>query len=712
MTIHIEHQQLKNTKEAFKNTLLNDIDDDSFVNLISETFTYSLFIATLEHFNSGKNDLLTLTTAIDYIPTTIPVLHDLYDLAKKLSYQLDNVKASVELILKELNNCAIDKIRDSFYKENSSQEPILYFYETFLTEYDKETKKKRGAFYTPKPIVDFIIKSVDFALIENFSLKDGFLNKSVKVLDPATGTGTFLASIIELIKYKIDKKYKILGVEKEQFIKEVSNHILHNFYAFEFMIAPYTVAHFKLTLLLKTFGFDFSNNFNDNLLNNNRLKIYLANTLDDPSKEPNSLFGFDHISLEGKLAKNVKNQKDIIAIIGNPPYSGSSQNPSRDESKNLTWIGSQIESYKFNGTKKLDEKNPKWLQDDYVKFIRFAQFQIDSAGFGTVGYIVPHGFLDNPTFRYMRKSLMNSFTKIYILDLHGNDNKKEKDEQGNRDENIFDIKQGVCIAIFIKEKISKTCEVYHGDLYGKREDKFNILQTKTFKELCANKLNPNGEMSYFIPRSEDNEYEKFWSVKDIFKVSSVGVVTGNDKLFVNQNKNELIANLKKENIEVDEKLIQKISYRPFDNQYIYYDNKLIERARFNTMKHLLRDNIALIVPRQTINEGLFKHCLIVKNIADINLLQSAKGQNVFPLYLYDESTTSLFEDEKTTNFTDGFREFKNKNLSKFSDEVIFYYIYALLYSPTYRDKYNEFLKTDFPRIDFNYDIEKISKLWF
>jgi len=252
-----QNRLLLDIKETFRITLLHDIDDKSFTNFIAETFTYSLFIATLEHFDSSKQDDLPLTTARDYIPHTIPVLHDLYALAQNMSKQIPEIRESVELILKELNYCAIEKIRNSFYKEGNTQEPTLYFYETFLKEYDKETKKKRGAYYTPKPVVDFIVRSVDALLSENFSLKDGVMNSEVKLLNPATGTGTFLASTIELIKSKIDKRFKAVEAEKEKFIAEVANHILHNFYGFEFMIAPYTVAHLKLTLLLKTLGFDF-----------------------------------------------------------------------------------------------------------------------------------------------------------------------------------------------------------------------------------------------------------------------------------------------------------------------------------------------------------------------------------------------------------------------------------------------------------------------
>jgi predicted helicase len=738
-----QNKLLKETKEAFKNALLHDIDDKSFTNLIAETFTYSLFIATLEHFESGKQDDLTLTTAADYIPHTIPVLHDLYSLAQNLGKQIVDIRESVELVLKELNCCAIEKIRNSFYKEGSTQEPMLYFYETFLREYDKETKKKRGAYYTPKPVVDFIVRSVDAILIENFGLKDGFMNPEVKLLDPATGTGTFLASTIELVKSKIDKKYTALNVEKEQFVKEISNHILHNFYGFEFMIAPYTVAHLKLTLLLKTLGFDFEMTKNDGDPDNDRFKIYLANTLDDPSKEPNSLFGFSHISEESKKAKAVKNQRDIIAIIGNPPYSGSSQNPSMDENKKRTWIGAQIESYKYDGTKKLDEKNPKWLQDDYVKFIRFAQYQIDTKGSGVIGYIVPHGFLDNPTFRYMRKSLMGSFSKIYILDLHGNDNKKEVAGDGSKDENVFAIKQGVAIVLLVKEPKKTACEVYHGEIYGKQEEKFHTLETSDFKKLCATKLSPSGEMSYFIPRTADGGYEKFWSVKDIFRENTIAIATHRDGVAYHETKKSLEKLLsdfdtlaedtvrEKYKIAADSRDWQlayaqntiktfgikddyfaNVIYRPFEHKWTYYVNKsksLLGYPRYEVMRHMLQSNFCLIINRTTKRE-IFNTVFFSNTLVDLHVMETGSASAyVFPLYLYNEDKTSLLDDEKTTNFTDDFKAFQTEYLAGFSDEQIFYYIYGLLHSPTYRTRYNEFLKTDFPRIDFGYDIAKISQ---
>jgi predicted helicase len=694
------NKQLLNTLIDFKKALLHDIKISSFANLIAETFSYSLFIASLEHF--GNSDDLTLENANSYIPENIPVLKDLYKLAINLADQIPDISKIVSLILKELNLADIEKIRNSFYL-NNEKDAILNFYEPFLNAYDKETKKERGVFYTPKPVVDFIVKSTNSILENEFSLKDGFLNPAVKILDPATGTGTFLVSVIEHIKNQIDKKYTNLGLEKEKFSDEVREHILQNFFGFELMIASYSVAHLKLSILLKSMNFE----------QKSRFQIYLANTLDDPNLEPNSLFGFFNLTKEGKIAKEIKNRKDIIAIIGNPPYSGTSQNPSK-EGKNLTWIGERIEKYKFNGKKKLGEKNPKWLQDDYVKFISFGQFQIEQKGSGVVSYIVPHGFLDNPTFRYFRKSLLDTFDKIYILDLHGNGNKKETTPNGGKDENVFDIKQGVTLAFFVKTSSEKECRVFHGDIFGLRKEKFKTLENEDLKNLCKTELFPKDDMFYFIPRNNELEesYDKFLSVKDIFGINSVGIVTGKDKLFVNSDKTELLENIKNEFGNAEAETIEEIDYRPFEKKFIYYDKTRIERARFEKMQHMLNENIAILIGRagNVTGSKTWDIIFISNSIVDLNMFRRG-GEVVFPLYTYQKNEDSLFdEDIKLTNFSTKFQEFRKKNLSKYSDETIFYFIYGLLHSPKYREKYSEFLKTDFPKIDFSQNIAKISKL--
>jgi predicted helicase len=319
------------------------------------------------------------------------------------------VKSSVELILKELHLSDLEKIVISFQK---SGDPILNFYEPFLQNYDPQTKKERGVFYAQKAVVDFFVRETNTILKTELNLENGFLERNVKVLEPATGNREPLDKI------------------------------------------------------------------------------------------------FFQIAMESEKAKAIKNDKNIIAIIGNPPYSGTSQNPSKVKEKNeksyefgkiknLTWIGSQIENYKWNGTKKLDEKNPKWLQDDYVKFIRFAQYQIDSKEKGVISYIVPHGFLDNPTFRYMRKSLLDSFSKIFIVNLHGNSTKKETTPNGKKDENVFDIKQGVSLLFLVKTSSAKETKIYYGDLFGTRKKKFTQLTHRKLEKICKTELFSKNDMFYW-----------------------------------------------------------------------------------------------------------------------------------------------------------------------------------------------------------------------
>jgi len=734
------NHQITTLKEGFKKSLLHDITDKSFSNLIAETFTYSLFIASIIHNEKKSSEPLTVTTALDYIPKSIPIIYDLYDLSKNLSRDFSDIKDAVELILKELNFSDLKSIIESFSK---SGDPILHFYEPFLKAYDPQTKKERGAFYTPKPVVDFIVRETDKILQNEFNLDMGFGEKSVKVLDPATGTGTFFSSLIDLIKEKIDSDWKHLEMENEKFKEELQNHILKSFYGFEFMVAPYTVAHLKLLFKLRSLDVK--------IQDDQRFQIYLANTLDDPSKEPNSLLGFN-IAEESRKATKVKNDKSIIAIIGNPPYSGTSQNPSRTEStkpdnkgKELTWIGDQIEKYKWNGSKKLDEKNPKWLQDDYVKFIRFAQYQIDSKDRGVVSYIVPHGFLDNPTFRYMRKSLLDSFSKIYLIDLHGNSTKKEKTPNGRKDENVFDIKQGVTLAFFVKSENSKECRVFHGDIYGTRKKKFAQLTHRSLEKICKTELFPKDDMFYFIPRNTELEdsYNKFWSVKDIFDINSVGIVTARDNFTIKNSADEVEKTInsfvkmeseearnfyklgkdvrdwkvdlaKKDLLDskVDKSRIVEISYRPFDNRFTYYTGKSKGfhcMPRGDVMKHLLKENIGLVTNRQV--TGNFYHSFITDKIMESSLVsnKSREISYAFPLYKYSDSKDALFE-TKEPNFTEKFLDYRKEKLLKYSDEEIFYYIYGLPHSPKYRETYKEFLQTDFPKIDFNRDILKVSEI--
>ena len=411
---------------AFKEYLIAGLNEQEFADLYSQTITYGLFAARLR---SGKN--FNRRDAINYIPKSIGILRDVFkfissaDLPRQMETIIDDISAV-------LAAADAKKILDHYYREGKGSDPILHFYETFLAEYDPATREKRGVYYTAEPIVSFIVRSLHLILKEKFNKPLGLADKNVTLLDPAGGTLSFNAKAIEVAVDEFVSKYGEGG--KKKFIKE---HILENFYSFELMMAPYAIGHMKLSFLLEELGYV----MNDD----ERAKFYLTNTLEMKELEDSKLPGMSSLSHESHEAGKVKKDVPILIIQGNPPYSGHSSNKG-------PWISDVIKDYYQVDGKPLGEKNSKWLQDDYVKFIRFAQWKIDQMGEGVLAFITNHSYLDNPTFRGMRQSLMNSFDEIYILDLHGNSLKKEKSPDGSPDENVFDIMQGVAIAFMIKYK--------------------------------------------------------------------------------------------------------------------------------------------------------------------------------------------------------------------------------------------------------------------
>ncbi|HEX9917449.1 MAG TPA: N-6 DNA methylase [candidate division Zixibacteria bacterium] len=430
--------------EAFRQYLIAGLTKEEFADLYSQTITYGLFAARTRSENGFNRKL-----AYDNIPRTIGILRDVFkfisleDLPQQMEWIIDDISEI-------LANTDVKKILQQYFHEGKGKDPIVHFYETFLTEYDPKTREKRGVYYTPEPVVSYIVRSLHNILKEHFNRKDGFAGESVTVLDPAAGTLTFLAEASKIAVDEFVGKYGKGG--KENLIRE---HILKDFYAFELMMAPYAVGHLKMSFLLEELGYK--------LQKDDRFKLYLTNTLEMEELTQTELPGMASLSEESHLAGKVKKETPILVILGNPPYSGHSANVSEKyivemkngkerKRKTKTWIGNLIEDYKFVDGKPLGEKNPKWLQDDYVKFIRFAQWKIDQAGEGVLGFITNHSYLDNPTFRGMRQSMMNSFNEIYILDLHGNSLKKEKCPDGSKDENVFDIQQGVAIVFLIKRK--------------------------------------------------------------------------------------------------------------------------------------------------------------------------------------------------------------------------------------------------------------------
>ncbi|MFQ5903873.1 MAG: type ISP restriction/modification enzyme [Candidatus Binatia bacterium] len=609
---------------------------------------------------------------------------------------------------------------------------MVHFYEPFLAEYDPKERERRGVYYTPESVVSYIVRSLHYILKETFGRSDGFASTAVRVLDPAAGTCTFPAEAARQAVTEFTEKY---GTGAKGSL--VPDHILKNFYSFELMMAPYAVGHLKIGYLLEELG--------HKLEEDERFQLYLTNTLDMQELQETKLPGMSSLAEESHLAGKVKKETPILVILGNPPYSGHSANIGE-------WISQVIKDYYKVDGKPLGEKNPKWLQDDYVKFIRFAQWKIEQAGEGVLGFITNHSYLDNPTFRGMRQSLMQTFEQIHLLDLHGNSLKKERCPDGSKDENVFDIRQGVAIGLFVK-KAGLERKVCHAELWGLREKKYGWLEENYISATKWTEIYPKSPFYLFVPRDEAllDRYQKYPKVTEIFPVHSLGFQTHRDEFVIDFDggvlerrirtfqdpslPDELVRQTfglkdnrdwkmseKRKKIQEDEEWNDKIKtclYRPFDTRWIFYHGDAIDFGRQDIMRHMIAgDNSCLLIPRQ-IGTREWAHVFISQHIAESCVVSNkTREQNYdFPLYLYPQvDKKDLFSkigklSKKAVNLNPSLLEaLKKANEGPPRPEDILHYIYAVLYTPNYRTKYAEFLKTDFPRVPFTKNRELFVKL--
>jgi predicted helicase len=725
--------------EAFQKHLIFNLKPDEFADLYAQTITYGLFAARTRA-NGAFNRIL----AYDLIPKTIGILRDIFHF---ISFDpSEQLQATVDDIAEVLAVADVRNILHHYFKEGKGSDPIFHFYETFLAEYNPKERQRRGVYYTPEPVVSYIVRSLNAILKERFGRQDGFATQSVTVLDPAGGTLTFLAEAAKLAVEEFVSKYG--EGSKAKFIED---HILKHFFAFELMMAPYAAGHLKMGYLLEELG--------HKLTGDERFQFYLTNTLEMEELAQTSLPGMASLSEESHLANKVKKERPILVILGNPPYSGHSANKG-------DWIKDQIETYKRVDGKPLGEKNPKWLQDDYVKFIRFAQWKIDQIGEGVLGFITNHSYLDNPTFRGMRQSLMNSFDEIYVLDLHGNSLKKEKAPDGSKDENVFDIQQGVAIALFVKMKQTSPSKILmHSEIWGAREQKYEWLIKHVLKKTDWRELKPVTPFYLFVPRDERlaKRFQSYSSIPAIFPINSVGIVTARDHFVIDfqkaplQRRIEQFANsslddsfvalsfnLKDTGVwklktarskiiddEERSKSYTQILYRPFDIRHLFYHDALTERGRREVMRHMLGANLSLVLPRRVETAIPWGHAFVATGIVEHVAVSLKTIDYCFPLYLYEESGSenpgrrngisryqSMFVFEPGAAYSMRHANISPMLLTSLSNaykkqpapEQIFYCIYAILYSNVYRKKYAEFLKTDFPRVPFTKDYKLFNKL--
>jgi predicted helicase len=772
LEIETTTEELNRLQETFKKLLLLDIDNDKFADMYAQTIAYGLFTAKIGHAQNPGEFAFNRTTASIYITDKIPFLKGLFDLVLGTD-SVSKIHKSIENLIELFNTIDMTNILENFGQETRTEDPVIHFYETFLAAYESSLRKSRGVYYTPEPVVNFIVRSVNDILVneEIFDLEYGLGNRKVTILDPATGTGTFLYAVIKQIRDNVAK----YGVDKwNSFLRDAK--LLKRLFGFELLMTPYTIAHLKLGLLLGDLGYKFAPA--------ERLKIYLTNALEAGIKSGELIPGITQIiAEESSQAAKVKTEISVTVVLGNPPYAVSSQNASKrkrvlnqDERyladieytgstwnriyktgkagktiTELTHIGELLELYK--GRVRLEgEKNIQPLDDDYIKFIRFAQYQIENnaQNAGIIGFITNHSYLNGLIHRGMREELLKYFDRLYIMDLHGNSLLKETTPEGNIDQNVFDIQQGVAILIAVREKdkpdygstayksrdgVKEMAKVLYYDLWGRREDKYKFLESASLDNVNWIEVKPTEPNYFFAPKDFDyeDEYKKEWLLKDIFTKYATGIETGKDLYLVSFEKKSLedvikdLINPSTSLLEIEQKYnikdttgwpfskkrtdLSKSSfnsfkmklycYRPFDNRYIYFD-EFLRRPHKDIMVNLLHDNLTLMASRQQSEIG-FYHIFITNNLGDCNALSlnSRERNYYFPLYTYpntENKQTNLFL-EKTPNLSPKFLEAIKEKLGKIpTPEQIFYYAYAIFHSPTYRTRYAEFLKIDFPRL--------------
>ena len=741
-----EDSTLKEQMKAFKDILIHDITPKGFADVYAQTIAYGLFAARL--YDPTLNDF-SRQEAAELIPKSNPFLRKLFgyiagpDIDNRIKWIVDNL---AEIFLA----CNVQEILKNYGAATKMEDPIIHFYENFLAEYDPKLRKARGVWYTPAPVVSFIVRAVDDILKTEFDLPQGLADTSktkitvntqtpdkrstsrykkieqevhkVQILDPATGTGTFLAEVIK----HVNKRFK---GQEGIWSSYVEKDLIPRLNGFELLMASYAMAHLQLHLLLKETGFKATKN--------QRTKIYLTNSLEESHPDTGTLFA-NWLSSEANEANHIKRDSPVMCIIGNPPYAVSSSNKS-------DWIQGLISDYKEN----LNERKIN-LDDDYIKFIRYGQHYIDKNGSGVLAYISNNSFIDGITHREMRKNLLETFDKIYILNLHGNSRIKEVCPDGSSDENVFDIMQGVSINIFVKtgnKKANQSGKVFHSDLYGERTLKYPFLFNNTVSTIKWELLENKKPYFFFVPKNFEGEtdYKKGFKLSDLFFEYNTGIQTKRDKVAISFTEKE--ANLKidyflkneiedirnhfdlpkdgrdwtvskaKEDLINNNPILKKILYRPFDYRKIIYTGKtkgIVAYPRHKTSKNLLKDNLSLINIRLN-GENEEYVILLTKELIEKGSL--AKGNySFFPLYLYPDFEDGVFAEEKRKpNLNQDivyqiadkldltFINEKEHSENTFAPIDILDYIYAVLHSPTYRDKYKEFLKIDFPRVPYPKD---------
>ncbi|MCY4018933.1 MAG: N-6 DNA methylase [Chloroflexi bacterium] len=739
-------KHFQDQKSAFANTLIPDLDEEKFADMYAQTLTYGLFASRVNY--PANPAQFSLSGAAEDIPRTNPFLrrlfhHSSFDLGSRLTWL-------VESLVEILRHTDMDSILEHFGKQTQQTDPDFHFYETFLSAYNPGLRDKRGVYYTPESVVKYIVRSVDHILKTCFDRPDGLADKDTLILDPAVGTGTFLYFVIEQI-------YDSFLAQRGRWKSYVDEHLLPRLFGFELLMAPYTVAHMKLSMQLDSYAYEFRED--------QRLGIYLTNSLEEGIKEKyESPFG-GFLEQEANEATAIKREKPIMVILGNPPYRGHSVNKGE-------WITNLLNDYAVSNGNVRRERNTKWIKNDYVKFIRFGQWRIEQTGSGVLAFITANSYLDALTFRGMRKHLLEACSSIYVVNLHGSTKRKSRLD-GKDDENVFEIQSGVSILFLTKEKSTDgMAAVHYCDIRGTRDNKYAWLNEHDISNSPWTLLNPSSPNYFFVQQDTTfrYEYERYTALTDIVIEHVTGFQTHRDHFAVDFDREEIVDRAKsmrdrsvsdswireayslhdtkdwqvqnaRMQIVNDDKWEEKItvcSYRPFDDRHCYLSTAMMDRPRRKLLDYVLnKENLCLLATRQQGTTG-FRHIWLTDYPANDCVIsnKSREANAVFPVYTYpnrqkelaDTSEYPLSEKGRRPNLSRAFVSEMELNLglqfitegSAFADstvaanwfgtEDVFYYAYAVFHSPTYRERYAEFLKIDFPRLPLTSDIDLFVKL--
>lgn len=771
------NSSLKDQMAAFKNILIHDIMPEEFADIYAQTIAYGMFAARL---HDSSMDSFTRQEAAELIPKSNPFLKKLFGYIAGVEID-DRIIWIVDALAEVFRAADVASILKNFGKATRMEDPMIHFYETFLAAYNPKLRKSRGVWYTPEPVVNFIVRAVDDILKSEFGLPMGLADNSkikikrkqitkatadqrsklkeieleeevhkVQILDPATGTGTFLAEVIRQV-------YANFEDQKGVWSKYTEEHLIPRLHGFEILMASYAMAHLKLDLLLKETGYVPTKK-------ENRLRVYLTNSLEEAHPDTSTLWA-SFLSQEASEANNIKRETPVMVVMGNPPYSGISQNTGE-------WISNLIEEYKYIEGKHFREKK-HWLGDDYVKFIRYAEYFVEKNGCGIIAFVTNHRYLDNVTFRGMRYHLLKTFDLLYLLNLNGSTQNNEIVFEN--DENVFDIQQGVSILLAIKKvnnEVKKMAKICFADIIGKRDFKYDLLANSELKEIQFLDITPEAPYYFFKPKVflNSNSYNEGFKINELFTINVTGVLTARDPLAISFTKEELFAKIqdfsnteysddnirakyfgrkksgkylagdtrgwqmsKARKLVADEnkkQIISQFDYRPFDLRSIYYSKSIVDWGREKIMYNLQQSNIALVICRQISSEE-WTHCFICNKLTDDSYVSNKSKERgyVNPLYKYPKKSLQkeLHNEEAFTPNLDLkiVKKIITKLKAKFlvpsslfasgSDNNItpidiLDYIYAILNSPAYREKYKEFLKIDFPRIPYPQSLDTFRQL--